>query len=121
MDARGRGDFQLCTHAVCTGDEHRLTPALDIQGKEPAEGADAAHHAAREGTRGHAADTFLGLFGARDIHAGFGIAHVFRTWFLPPQDTQNRHVSGTPVPGTADDEIATGAKAAQHYPTYPMS
>src|SRR5438270_11775394 len=85
MDARGRGDFQLCTHTVCTGDEHRLTPALDVQGKEPAEGADAAHHATREGTRGHAADTFLGLFGARDIHAGFGIAHCFEPGSYHPK------------------------------------
>ena len=81
VDAHGRGDFQLAADAVGAGNEHRLVPALYIQGKQAAEGSDAADDPAREGTRSHAANPFLGLFRARDIHAGFGIAHRWRTLF----------------------------------------
>ena len=75
VHAHGRGNLELGADAVGAGDQHGLAPALDVERKEGAEGADAAEDAAREGARGHAANPFLGLFGAGDIHAGIGVAH----------------------------------------------
>ena len=76
VHAHGRGDFELGADAIGAGDQHGLAPALQVEGEQRAERADAAEHAARKGARGHAANPFLGLIGAGDIHAGIGIAHA---------------------------------------------
>ena len=76
VDAGGGGDFQLGADAIGAGNQHGLSPALQVQSEERAEGADAAEDAARKSARGHAADALFGLVRARNIHTGIGVAHA---------------------------------------------
>ena len=98
VHAHGDGNLEFGAGTIGAGDQDGLAPALQVEGKQSAKGADAAQHIAREGARGHAANPFLGLLGAVDIHAGIGIAHA------------NLH---SPVAVSAGTSVALSADANQ--------
>jgi len=77
VQPQGKGDLELGAHAVGRADQNGVFPALQIQPEKRAKAADPAQYVAVKGLLRQVLDSFLGLAGAAEVHAGIGVSYGF--------------------------------------------
>ena len=76
VNAQLKGDLELGSHAIRTGDQDRILVAPEIRREEAAKAADFAKHLLVEGLLRESLDPLLGPVATGDVDAGVGVGNL---------------------------------------------
>ena len=117
--ARGLGDEGLGAHPVGGGHEHRIAVAALVEGEQPAEPADVAHHLGPEGRAHPVLDTGDGLVAGADAYARSLVCLThgfFEGGQAPPRPPPRGLACARRSPAADERGFAAGSGRRKHHP-----